>query len=98
MFYIEQNNVTKNGTLKSTTNPWKMETTTNCCPAVRVMMGSVVSIVVAPPAEMGARFPNHRTSNGAASSVRISRLILASRAMVPNSAPLYSVMKILESE
>ena len=57
-----------------------METTTNCCPAVRVMMGSVVSIVVAPPAEMGARFPNHRTSNGAASSVRISRLILASRA------------------
>ena len=24
-----------------------METTTNCCPAVRVMMGSVVSIVVA---------------------------------------------------
>ena len=98
MFYIEQNNVTKNGTLKSTTNPWKMETTTNCCPAVRVMMGSVVSIVVAPPAEMGARFPNHRTSNGAASSVRISRLILASRAMVPSSAPLYSVMKMLESE
>ena len=61
-------------------------------------MGSVVSIVVAPPAEMGARFPNHRTSNGAASSVRISRLILASRAMVPSSAPLYSVMKMLESE
>ena len=64
--YIEQNRVTRNGTLKSTTNPWKMETTTNCCPAVRVMMGSVVSIVVAPPAEMGARLPNQRTSKGAA--------------------------------
>ena len=62
--YIEQNRVTRNGTLKSTTNPWKMETTTNCCPAVRVMMGSVVSIVVAPPAEMGARLPNQRTSKG----------------------------------
>ena len=95
---MEQNNVTRNGTLKSTTNPWKMETTTNCCPAVRVMMGSVVSIVVAPPAEIGARFPNQRTSSGAASSVSISRVMLASRAMVPNSAPLYSVMKILESE
>mgnify|MGYP000009728946 FL=1 len=75
-----------------------METTTNCCPAVRVIIGSVVSIVVAPPAEMGARLPNQRTSNGAASRVSISRLILASRAIVPSSAPLYSVMKILESE
>ena len=37
-------------------------------------------------------------SNGAASRVSISRLILASRAIVPSSAPLYSVMKILESE
>ena len=73
-----------------------METTTNCCPAVRVMMGSVVSIVVAPPAEIGARLPNQCTSNGAASNVRISRLMLASRAIVPNSAPLYSVMKILD--
>ena len=26
--YIEQKNVTRNGTLKSTTNPWKMETIT----------------------------------------------------------------------
>lgn len=96
--YIEQNKVTKNGTLKSTTNPWNMETTTNCCPAVRVIIGSVVSIVVAPPAEMGAKLPNQRTSNGAANKVSISRLILASSAMVPSSAPLYSVMKMLESE
>ena len=29
--------------------------------------GSVVSIVVAPPAAIGARLPNQRTSNGAAS-------------------------------
>ena len=75
-----------------------METTTNCCPAVRVIIGSVVSIVVAPPAEMGAKLPNQRTSNGAANKVSISRLILVSSAMVPSSAPLYSVMKMLESE
>ena len=45
----EQNKVTKNGTLKSTTNPWKIETTTKLSPAVLVIIGRVVSIVVAPP-------------------------------------------------
>ena len=96
--YKEQKSVTRKGTLKSTTNPWKMDTITNCCPAVWVMIGRVVSIVVAPPAEIGARLPNHLTSNGAASKVTISRDILASKATVPNSAPLYSVMKILDKE
>ena len=62
------------------------------------MMGSVVSIVVAPPAEMGARLPNQRTSNGAKSKVIISRVILDNNAMVPNSGPLYSVIKMLDSE
>ena len=46
---MEQNNVTRNGTLKSTMNPWKMETMTNSCPEQRVIMGRVVSMVVAPP-------------------------------------------------
>ena len=64
-----------------------MDTTTNSCPEVRVMMGSVVSIVVAPPAEMGARRPNQRTNSGAASRVMISRLMLASRAMEMPSVP-----------
>ena len=91
----EQNKVTKNGTLKSTTNPWKIETTTKLSPAV---IGRVVSIVVAPPDDMGARFPNHLTSKGANSSVIISRDILDSKAIVPNSAPLYSVMKMLDNE
>src|SRR3712207_7417809 len=66
--------------------------------AVRVMIGSVVSIVVAPPAEIGARLPNQRTNRGAASNVSISLQILANNAIVPNSGPLDSVMKILESE
>ena len=61
------------------------------------MMGRVVSIVVAPPILIGANFPKYLTNNGAHSRVIISRMILARRAIVPNSAPLYSVMKMLDS-
>ena len=75
-----------------------METMTYFCPAHWVMMGSVVSIVVAPPDEMGARLPKHRTISGAPNKVIISRAMFESKATVPSSAPLYSVMKILESE
>ena len=96
--YIKQKNVTKNGTLKSTIKPWKRETMTNFCPAVCVMIGRVVSIVVAPPEEIGARLPNHRTISGAHSKVIISRAIFDNKATVPNSAPLYSVMKMLDRE
>ena len=94
----EQNKVTKNGTLKSTTNPWKIETTTKLSPAVLVIIGRVVSIVVAPPDDMGARFPNHLTSKGANSSVIISSYILYSKEIVHNSDHLYSVMKMLDNE
>ena len=95
---MEQKNVTRNGTLKSTINPWKIDTTTNSFPLYRVMMGNVVSMVVAPPDEIGARFPNHLTSRGAPKRVMISLVMFESNAMVPNSAPLYSVMKILDRE
>ena len=57
-----------------------METTTNRLPAVWVMMGRVVSIVVAPPEEMGAKLPNQRTISGAQSNVMISRAMFESRA------------------
>ena len=88
---MEQNNVTRNGTLKSTMNPWKMETMTNSCPEQRVIMGRAVSMVV-------ASFPKKFTNRGAQSKAMISRMMFESNAMVPNSAPLYSVMNILESE
>lgn len=65
---------------------------------VWVMMGRVVSIEVAPPAVMGASGPNTFASSGARSSVIISRMMLASRAMVPSSTPRNSVMKMLDSE
>ena len=55
-------------------------------------------MVVAPPVDIGANGPNHFANNGVSNSVVISRIILASKAMVPISAPRYSVMKILDSE
>ena len=90
--------MTRNGTEKSTQKPWKMETMMKSCPDVRVMMGRVVSMVVAPPILIGANLPKYFANRGAHRSVNISRRILASRAMVPNSAPLYWVMKMLDRE
>ena len=70
----------------------------NSFPEHRVMMGRVVSIVVAPPTEIGASLPKYFTSNGAPSNAMISRMMLDNNAIVPNSGPLYSVMNILERE
>lgn len=50
------------------------------------MIGNVVSIVVAPPAQIGDSLPKYLTNNGAPSKVNISRIILAIKAIVPNSA------------
>ncbi len=69
-----------------------METITNSFPEKRVITGRVVSIVVAPPAQIGANLPNQQTNKGAPNKVIISRIILAVKANVPNSAPLYSVI------
>lgn len=96
--YSEQKKVTRNGTEESTQNPWKMETMINFSPDALVMMGSVVSIEVAPPTLIGANLPKYLASSGAQSRVSISLQILASRAMVPSSGPRYSVIKMLESE
>ena len=63
-----------------------METITNSFPQQRVMIGRVVSIVVAPPAEMGARRPKYLTNNGAQrywkeSNNRILRLLPCNRSV-----------------
>ena len=62
------------------------------------MIGRVVSIVVAPPTEIGASLPKYFTSKGAPSNAMISRIMLDSNAIVPNSGPLFSVINMLESE
>lgn len=53
---------------------------------------------VTPPAAIGASGPHILAIRGAASSVAIYRIMLASKAMVPSSAPLYPVMNMLERE
>ena len=83
-----QNKVTRNGTQKSSTKPLYIETIENSFPDVRIIIGKVVSIVVAPPAAMGDKFPKYRTIRGAKSRVSISRTIFARSAIVPSSAPL----------
>ena len=98
MFYKVQKSVTRNGTLKSTTNPWNMDRIVKDSPEHLVIIGNVVSIEVAPPAEIGASFPNHFTIRGAPSSVMISHIMLANRAIVPISVPLYWVTNMLDSE
>ena len=75
-----------------------MEMITNSFPEQRVIIGRVVSIVVAPPTEIGANLPKYFTNSGAPSSAVISRRMLDSKAIVPNSGPLYSVIKMLDSE
>ena len=90
--------VTRKGTVKSTIKPWKMAKMVNRCPQVCVIMGNVVSIVVAPPAEMGASGPKIRASRGVPKRVIASRTRLATRAIVPSSIPRYSVRKMLDNE
>ena len=53
----KQKKVTRKGTEKSTRKPWNNDNSTKSSPLVRVMMGSVVSIVVAPPDEIGDNGP-----------------------------------------
>lgn len=78
--------------------PWKIDNMVYSRPEYFIMTGSVVSIVVAPPEAIGDKEPNQRTRSGAHSSVIISREMFESSAIVPSSAPLYSVMKMLDKE
>jgi len=66
-----------------------METMLNSLPELRIITGKVVSMVVAPPAEMGDNFPKNFTIKGARSKVITSLIILASKAIVPSPTPLY---------
>ena len=93
-----QKNVTRNGTLKSTVNPWYIERITNSLPDTLLIIGRVVSMLVAPPEDIGASGPASFNRIGAPKRVIISRAMLASSATVPGSGPLYWVMNILDKE
>ena len=59
--YNAQKRLTANGTVKSTSIPCRTAIKTKSLPEYLVMTGRVVSIVVAPPAQIGARGPKNRT-------------------------------------
>ena len=84
--YSDAKNVTRNGTEKSTSTPWKIEMKTISLPHTDVITGRVESIEVAPPVDMGASFPNTLHIAGAKRSVITSLIMFAIRATVPNWA------------
>lgn len=63
-----------------------MAANTHPVPLYRVMMGNVVSMVVAPPTQIGASGPKYFRNSGTPSRAVISRIMLVNRAIVPNSA------------
>ena len=75
-----------------------MDTMENSSPEFLMIMGKVVSMVVAPPAEMGDSFPKYFTIQGARRRVMTSRMMLAKSEIVNSSAHLYSEISTLESE
>lgn len=98
LYYNEQKNVTRKGTLKSTKNPWNIDNNTKSSPNVRIITGKVESIVVAPPADIGASGPNNLSNKGAPNNTMSSRAILHNNAIVPASVPILCEINILLNE
>ena len=78
--------------------PWNNAIIIKSEPEYLLIIGKVVSIVVAPPAHIGARLPKYFTIQGASNKTKNSRIMFANKAIVPNSAPRYSVMRMLDKE
>ena len=83
--YHLQKNVTRKGTDRSVRKPWRMEVKAQDGPLAATIAGKVESIVVAPPAWMGASGPKVRASQGAPRKVNSSRRRLLIKATVPKA-------------
>lgn len=90
--------VTQMGTDMSIINPCNTEIGIYSLPEYFAIMGRVVSIVVAPPADMGANFPKCLTISGANIRTINSCMMFDNRANVPNSTPFVYVMSMLDRE
>lgn len=73
-----------------------MDIMANSFPENLVIIGKVVSMLVAPPAHMGAILLKCLERRGVNNSVNISLNILLARAISPSFGPLISVMKMLD--
>lgn len=78
------------------TMPLKTDIIAYSLPVNLVMIGNVVSIDVAPPEAIGARFPQYLANTGVINMVVISRMILERSAITPNVSPLICAIKILD--
>ena len=76
-------NVMRKGTSTVRTTPLNIDTTAYSFPEYRAIMGSDVSMDVAPPEAMGASLPKYFTRSGVAMRVNISLEIFESRAITP---------------
>ena len=63
-----------------------------------IIIGNVVSIVVAPPTDIMGSGPNNLYMAGASRRAAVSRIIFDSNAIVPYSGLMYCVMIILDRE
>ena len=88
--------VTIKGTRMVRTIPLKTAIIPYSFPELRIIIGKVVSMAVAPPDATGASFPNNNTNSGAKIKVNNSRKTLANNAMVPNVEPCISLIRILD--
>lgn len=61
-----------------------------------VITGSVVSIAVAPPDEMGANLPKYLAKTGVSNNVIISRVIFDNKAITPKVSPETSDISTLD--
>ena len=76
--------------------PWKIDIMAYSLPTDLVIIGSVVSIEVAPPEDIGASLPKYFAKNGVSSRVIISLIMFDTRAITPIVSPLILVMSILD--
>ena len=89
-------NVTRNGTSTVKIMPLKTEIMAYSLPENLVIIGSVVSIAVAPPEAIGAILPKNFTKIGVINKVIISLKIFEIRATTPRASPLSLLINILE--
>ena len=89
-------NVTRKGTSIVNTIPLNIDIIAYSFPTNLVIMGSVVSIDVAPPEAIGAIFPKYFENKGVSNNVIISLEIFDIKAITPSTSPLIWLINMLD--
>ena len=84
--FQQQKNDMRSGTLISSTMPWSTATgMSSFLPVLRMIVGRHTSMELMPATDIGARNPHRFVMSGVPKSEIISRMMLASRAIVASS-------------